>query len=156
MMFADGAVRALLTAVSEVEVSQLFPVEALVSANIGEIEDGEGEVRKAADVYFVGGEPCSGVDGVVVCALHVWELLVPVGLLFVDHHGKHQGHRMIEALAAAVSAGVVGAGGYLVCAEALVEGAGKVRAKLKSIVGKEGNGAYSERDVAVDEDVDGA
>ena len=64
-MFADGAVRALLTAVSEVEVSQLFPVEALVSANIGEIEDGEGEVRKAADVYFVGGEPCSGVDGVV-------------------------------------------------------------------------------------------
>ena len=129
-MFADGAVRALLTAVSEVEVSQLFPVEALVSANIGEIEDGEGEVRKAADVYFVGGEPCSGVDGVVVCALHVWELLVPDGLLFVDHHGEHQGYRMIEALDAAVSAGVVGAGGDLVNAEALVEGAGKFRSAL--------------------------
>ena len=63
---------------------------------------------------------------------------------------------MIEALAAAVGAGVVGAGGDPVNAEALVEGAGKYRAKLKPIVGKEYNGASPERDVAVDEDVGGA
>ena len=37
---------------------------------------------------------------------------------------------MIEALDAAVSAGVVGAGGDLVNAEALVEGAGKFRSAL--------------------------
>ena len=130
MVFADDAVRALLTDGSEFEVGELVPVEALVSANVGEIEDGEGEARKASNVYIVGGEPCSSVDGVVVCALHVWELLVPDGLLFVDHHGEHQGYRMIEALDAAVSAGVVGAGGDLVNAEALVEGAGKFRSAL--------------------------
>ena len=73
-----------MTAGSEVEVRQLVPVEALVPANVGEVEDGEGEARKATDVYFVGGEPCSGVDGFVVCNLHVWELLV----LVVLYHGS--------------------------------------------------------------------
>ena len=77
MVFADDAVRALLTAGSEVKVGQLVPVEALVSANVGEIENGEGEARKAAHVYFVGGQPCRGFHGVVACALHVWELHVP-------------------------------------------------------------------------------
>ena len=60
-----------MTAGSEVEVRQLVPVEALVPANVGEVEDGEGEARKATNAYFVGSEPCSGVDGVVACALHV-------------------------------------------------------------------------------------
>ena len=80
----------------------------------------------------------------------------PGCLLFIDYHGKHQGHRMIEALDAAVGAGVVVAGGSLVNAEALIEGTGKFRSNLKSIVGMEGNGASPERDVAVDEDVGGA
>ena len=62
---------------------------------------------------------------------------------------------MIEAIDAAVSAGLVGADGDFVDAEALVEGAGKFRAKLKSIVGKEVNWASPEQDVAVDEDVGG-
>ena len=44
----------------------------------------------------------------------------------------------------------------IVNAEALVEGAGNLRAKLTSNVGKEGYGASPERDVAVDEDVGGA
>ena len=63
---------------------------------------------------------------------------------------------MIDVLDAVVNAGVIGAGGDLVNVEALVEGVGKLRAKLKSIVGKERNGSSSERDVAVDEDVGGA
>ena len=41
-------------------------------------------------------------------------------------------------------------------AEALVEGAGALRANLESIVGKAGNRASPERDVAVNEDVGGA
>ena len=40
---------------------------------------------------------------------------------------------MIGALDATVSAGVVGAGGDFVDTEAFVEGAGKFRAKLKSM-----------------------
>ena len=107
-------------------------------------------------MYFVGDDPCRGVDGVVVCALHVWELLVPVGSLFTDQYGKHQSHRIIKALDATVSAGLIGAGGDLVNAEALVKSAGKVRSKLKSVVGNEGDEASPERDVAVDEDVGGA
>ena len=63
---------------------------------------------------------------------------------------------MIEALDVGVSIGVVGAGSDLVNAEALVEGVGTFRAKLKSIVGKQGNGASPKRDVEVDEDVVGA
>ena len=55
MLFADDAVRALLTAGSTVKVGQLVVVEALVSPNVGENGNGEGEARKAADVYFVGG-----------------------------------------------------------------------------------------------------
>ena len=55
MVFADGAVRALSTAGSAVEAGQLVPVEPLVPTNVGEINDGEGEERKSADVYFVGG-----------------------------------------------------------------------------------------------------
>lgn len=77
-------------------------IDALASANVGEIKNGEGEARRAADVDFVGGEPCSGIDGVVVCALLVWELHVLVVFLFVDHHGKHQDHRMMKALNAAL------------------------------------------------------
>ena len=96
----------MMTAGSEVEIGQLVSAEALVPANVGEIEDGEGEARKGTDVYFVGGKPCSGVDGVVVCALHVWQLLVPLGLLFVDHHGDHQGHYVIDALDTTVGEGV--------------------------------------------------
>ena len=40
---------------------------------------------------------------------------------------------------------MVGAGGDLVDAEALVEGAGEFGEKLEAIVGKEGNGASQER-----------
>ena len=53
-------------------------------------------------MYVDGGKPWNAADGVVVRALHVWELLVPVGLLFFDHHGEHQSHRMIDALDTAV------------------------------------------------------
>ena len=48
MVFADGAVRALLTAGGKFNVGQWVPVQALVSANVGEVNDGEGEAWKAA------------------------------------------------------------------------------------------------------------
>ena len=40
-------------------------------ANVGEVEDCEGKAWEAGYVYFVGGKPGSGADGVVVRALHV-------------------------------------------------------------------------------------
>ena len=63
---------------------------------------------------------------------------------------------MIEALDATAGPRLVCAGRDLVHAEALIEGAGKYREELNSIVGKECNGASPERNIAVDENVGGA
>lgn len=60
---------------------------------------------------------------------------------------------MVDALDAAAGAGMVGAGGNVVDAEALVGGARMFGAELEPIVGKESKGSSPERDVAVDEDV---
>ena len=58
------------------------------------------------------------------------KLDVPFSLLFVPAHGEHQSHRMIDAFDTAVGAGVVGAGGDLIDAQAFVDGAGTLRAEL--------------------------
>ena len=71
-------------------------------------------------------------DGVVVRALGVWELNIPVRLLFVDDHDEHEGYGVVDALDTAVGARVVGAGGNLIYAEAVVEGEGKLGAKPES------------------------
>lgn len=42
-----------------------------MSADVGDVEDGEGQSGKAVHVYFVEGESCSCVGGVVACALHL-------------------------------------------------------------------------------------
>lgn len=87
--FPDSAVGALLAGCGEVGERQLIPVEALMSGNVGRVEDGEGEARKAAHVYFIGGQPSGGTAGVVVGALDARELYFPIGLLFVADHGEH-------------------------------------------------------------------
>ena len=60
---------------------------------------------------------------------------------------------MVDAFDAAVGAGVVGACGDFVDAEALVEGTREFTPELNTVVGKESNGASTESDVAIDEDV---
>ena len=58
----------------QVDVSLLVPVEALMSAKVWGVEDREGKARKAAHVYFVGGKPGGGTDGVVTGNLDVREM----------------------------------------------------------------------------------
>lgn len=101
----------------EVDVIQLVQVEALVHADVGWVEDGEGESRKAAHVYFVEGKPGGGADGVVVGALDVQQVYVPVCLLSVADHGEYLSHDVVNVLDSAVGARVVGARGDLVDAE---------------------------------------
>ena len=55
---------------------------------------------------------------------------------------------MIDALDIAVGAAMVGACGIFADDEVLAEGAGEFTAELKAVVGKEGNRASPERDVA--------
>ena len=43
----------------------------MMSTNVWGVEDGERKARKAAHVYFVGGKPGGGADGVVIGALDV-------------------------------------------------------------------------------------
>lgn len=55
------------------------------------------------------GEPCGGADEVAFGALRGRKLHFPVGSLFVDHHGEHLGHRVIDALDTAVGDWMVAA-----------------------------------------------
>ena len=71
-------------------------------------------------------------------------------MFFIADRGEHEGHRVIGAFDTAVGAGIVGACGSFVDAEALIESAGDFGPELKAIVGKERNRASRERDVAVD------
>ena len=59
---------------SEIDVSQIAPLEAWMSTNVWGVEHGEGKARKAVHVHFVGGKPGGGADGVVMGALDVREL----------------------------------------------------------------------------------
>ena len=45
-----------------------------MSAKVWGVEDREGKARKAAHVYFVGGKPGGGTDGVVTGNLDVREM----------------------------------------------------------------------------------
>ena len=72
-------------------------------------------------------------EGVAVRVLGVWELISPVRLLFVADHGEHEGYGAVDAPDTAVVARVVGAGGNLIDAEAVVEGEGKFGAKPESV-----------------------
>ena len=71
-------------------------------------------------------------------------------MFVVADRGEHEGHRVIDALNAAVGAGMVRACGIFVDAEAFVEGAGEFGAELKAIVRLDGSRVPPERDVAVD------
>ena len=80
-------------------------------------------------MHLVRGKSGGCADGVVVRALDVWRLNIPVSLLFVADHGEHKGHGVVDTLDTAVGTRVVG-----IDAEAVVEGEGKFRAKLESVV----------------------
>ena len=45
-----------------------------MSANVGEVEDVEGEAEKAAHMYLVGGKPGGGAYGVAIGALDMREV----------------------------------------------------------------------------------
>ena len=124
-----------------------------MSADVGEVEDGKGAAGEAAYLHLVGGRSGGCADGGVVRSLGVWELNTPVSLLFVADHGEHKGHVVVDTLDTAVGARVVGTGGNLIDAEALVEGEGTFGAKLESVIGKQTYGASPERHISVNKDV---
>lgn len=66
----DGAVCAFLAGGGEFDISYLVPVEALMSANVGRLENGEEQARQTPYI-FIGGQRSNGADGVVVGALDV-------------------------------------------------------------------------------------
>ena len=86
-------------------------------------------------MYFIGSEPCRGVDGVVVGVLNVREVSVPVVLVFVAYHGQHLRHGVIYAFDSPVTTRVVGARRKLVYTEELVDGYCGLCAELKAVVG---------------------
>lgn len=93
----------------------------LCPANDGVVGDGKEKAGKAGRVYLVTGQACSDADGVVIGALHIRDLYVPVGLVFVGDHGEHLDPRVIDELDTDVASGMVRAGGVFVDGEALVD-----------------------------------
>ena len=63
----------------------------------------------------------------------MWELNIPVRLLFVADHGEHEGYGVVDARDTAVGARVVGAGGNIFDAEAVVDGEGRFGTKPESV-----------------------
>ena len=90
----------------QVDVGEVVAQQALVTADVVGFEDGEREAGEAADVDFLGRKPGGGVDGIVVGRRNVWQQHVPIVLLFVSDHGEHLGQDMVDALDAAVGAGL--------------------------------------------------
>ena len=64
----------------------------------------------------------------------MWQVDVPVVLLFVDDHRQHLSHGVIDALDATVAVGVVGARREFSHAEELVQGKRQLGAELWSII----------------------
>lgn len=78
----------------------------MVSSDVGEAEDGDEETRKEACMSFLEGKSGGDAYRVVIGVIDAWELYIPICLLFVPDHGEHQTHRRIDALNAAVGAGI--------------------------------------------------
>ena len=84
----------------------------------------------------LGASPVAALTELLYALSAYGELNIPGSLLFVADHGEYKGHGVVDTLDAAVGVRVVGTGGNLIDAEAVVKGEGKVGAKLKSVVGK--------------------
>ena len=124
----------------QVDVGEVVAQQALVTADVVWFEDGEREAGEAADVDFLGRKPGGGVDGIVVGRRNVWQQHVSIGLLFVSDNGEHLGQDVVDALDAAVGAGMVGAGVDLVDPKAVVNGAGKLGSEVESVIREEHTG----------------
>ena len=83
-----------------------------------------GGAREVAFVHLVGDKSGGCTGEVVVRVLDVWELNIPVILLFIADHGKHKGHGVVDTVDTAVGARVVRTGDNLIDAEAVEEGEG--------------------------------
>ena len=87
VLFTHNFVEALLPFSGEIAIGEMIVVKALVGSAVGAIEDGEGEARKASDMYLVGSEACRGANRVIVGVFNVRKVSIPVILLFVADHG---------------------------------------------------------------------
>ena len=59
-------------------------------------------------MHLIGGQPGGGTDGSVASKFHVWQMNIPVILLFIDDHSEHLSHGVIHALDAAVAVRMMG------------------------------------------------
>ena len=86
-LFTHKLVGTLLPFSGEIAIGEMLAVKAMVGSAVGAIEDGEGEARKASDMYFVGSQACRGANRVIVGVSDVRKVSIPVILVFVADHG---------------------------------------------------------------------
>ena len=87
VLFSHNFIGALLAFASEVAISELIAVKAMMDTTVRSFEDGEGKAREASDVDFIGGKARGGAIGVVIGVFDVGKMDVPVVLVFGTDHG---------------------------------------------------------------------
>ena len=130
----------------EVAVFELVASETLVAAGVDVVEDGHWESRETVHVHLVRGQSRGGAHSVVVREFDVWQVEIPVVLTFVDDHGEHLSHCVVDSFDAP-TVGVVGARGDFAHTEALEDGDRELGAELKTVVGQDANWVAPERHV---------
>ena len=73
------------------------------------LENSERNAGDAGLMCLIGGHPCGGTSGIVVCEFDMRQVNVPVVRSLIDDHREHLSHDVIHALYAAVTAGMIGA-----------------------------------------------
>ena len=129
-MFANQRIRTPSAVSGEIAVFQVVASEALVASGVVVFEDDEGKAGEAVHMHLIRCQPGGGADGIVVSKFHVWQVDVPVVLLFVDNHHQHLSHGVVDAPDATVAVGVVGARSDFSHAEELVHGKRQLGAEL--------------------------
>ena len=87
VLFSHNFIGALLAFASEVAISELIAVKALMDTTVRSFKDSEGKAREASDVDFIGGKARGGAIGVVIGVFDVGKMDVSVVLVFGTDHG---------------------------------------------------------------------
>ena len=127
--------------------------QTVMAGDPGAVENSEREGREPAHVNLVGGQAGGGADRIVVGELHVWQLRIPIILAFVDHHGHHLGHYVVNALHTTVTAWMVGAGGDFSNTKKLIFDVGNLGAELEAVVREDATWTPPKGNIPVDKDV---
>ena len=94
----------------------------MVTTGVDVVEDGHRKTRETVHVHLIRSETGCSTNRVVVGELDVGQVEIPIILTFVDDHGEHLSHGVIDAFDPTIAIWMIGAGSDLAHPEAFEEG----------------------------------